>query len=88
MRATEIIRQILDIIDAVDQEESSEPVAVLTVAKGTAVAEPEYSNSPQEEIAPLEAAFPAGDDVHYSKNPADIRSDSVSMYPNFQARRQ
>ena len=47
--------------------------------------EPEYANEPAEIIAPLKAAYPAGDDMHASKNPSDIRADSFSMYPNYQA---
>ena len=86
MRVTEIIRQILDIIDAAEQQ-SEQPDAVVTIAHGHVHNEPEYSNTPQEVIAPLQAAFPAGDDVHHSKNPADMRSDSVSLYPDWQARR-
>lgn len=46
---------------------------------------PEYANEPNERVAPVGAAFPGGDDVHARKDPADIRADSISMYPNFQA---
>jgi len=46
-----------------------------------------YANEPKEIVAPLEAAFPAGDDVHKAKNPADIRTDATSMYPDYQARK-
>jgi hypothetical protein len=45
----------------------------------------EYSNTPQERTAPVTAAFPSGDDVHHSKNPADIRTNAPSMFPGFQA---
>jgi hypothetical protein len=47
--------------------------------------EPEYANAPVEIVAPVTAAFPAGDDVHHSKNPADIRTNAPSMYPGWQA---
>jgi len=46
----------------------------------------EYANEPNEIVSSLRAAFPAGDDVHKAKNPADIRTDAVSMYPNWQAK--
>jgi hypothetical protein len=46
----------------------------------------EYANEPKAVVAPLEAAFPAGDDVHKAKNPADIRTDAPSMYPDWQAK--
>ena len=45
------------------------------------------STTPDEQVFPMTAAFPAGNDVHHSKNPADMRSDSVSMYPDWQARK-
>ena len=46
----------------------------------------EYSNSPEEKYAPLDSVIASGDDVHKSKHPSDIRSNSISMYPNFQAK--
>jgi hypothetical protein len=46
----------------------------------------EFSNSPEEKIAGIEAVIQSGDDVHHSKHPSDIRSDSVSMYPMYQSR--
>jgi hypothetical protein len=38
-----------------------------------------------EHYFPLSSAYPAGDDIHHSKNPADMRSDSVSLYPGYGA---
>lgn len=46
----------------------------------------EYSNSPDEHTADIDAVLASGNDVHRSKHPADIRSDSMSMYPNYQAK--
>lgn len=46
----------------------------------------EYSNSPEEMITDIDAVLQSGDDVHHSKNPADIRTNAPSMYPDFQAR--
>ena len=51
----------------------------------TSCAEPEYANEPNEQVSAVTAAFPAGDDMHHSKNPADIRTNAPSMYPGFQA---
>lgn len=45
----------------------------------------EYENSPEEKYAPLEVMIAAGDDVHKSKHPSDMRSDSISMYPGLGA---
>ena len=97
MKITDIIRQVLDIVDAA--EETAEPamvaepvqehdaliriqqIAGLLPTDNTG----EYNNTPQERIAPVTAAFPSGDDVHHSKNPADIRTNASSMFPGFQA---
>ena len=46
----------------------------------------EYSNSPDEHTADIDAVLASGNDVHRSKHPADMRSDSVSMYPMHQSR--
>ncbi len=110
MRATEIIRDILDIIDQV--EEPAQPDGVDMAVKITKVMpEPEtmplshdaeainrfkqildllpdgnemspLSNSPNPKVADIDAVTKhSGDDMHKSKNPADIRSDATSMYP-------
>lgn len=43
------------------------------------------TTQPDEHYFPLSSAYPAGDDVHHSKNPSDMRSDSVSLYPGYGA---
>ena len=98
MKVTDIIRQVLDLVDAAEQEQ--QPVAALEpeVAEPDALirirhiagllpdgTEGEYQNTPQERTAAVGAAFPDGDDVHHSKNPADIRTNAPSMFPGFQA---
>ena len=95
MKITDIIRSVLDIIDGA--EAPAEPaIAIEIEAKPEAelmdmqrlagiLADPEYANEPNEVVAPIGAAFPAGDDVHHSKNPADIRTNAPSMFPGFQA---
>ncbi len=72
-----------------EPETDEEMIAILQKLAGMGSecdqALPEYANTPNAEVAPLGAAFPGGDDVHSRKDPADIRADSVSMYPNYQA---
>lgn len=66
-----------------------EQLAIMQHLAGIVVPEEEckqYDNSPAEVISPMSAAFPNGDDMHHSKNPADIKSNSISMYPNYQAK--
>jgi len=98
MKITDIIRSVLDIIDTADQPQ--EPVVAIAVQAEPQeqIADMqrlagildcdhgEYANAPTEIIAPVTASFPAGDDVHHSKNPADIRTNAPSMYPGYQAR--
>ena len=105
MRATEIIRGILDIIDKLD-DSSNEPSVEVSVIEPqedpiiTGVdtnrfkhiyamldAErskpPMYNNSPNPVVADIDAVTcDAGGGWMGPKNPADIKSNSVSMYPN------
>jgi hypothetical protein len=100
MKITDIIRGVLDVIDRAEEPEQAPAVAVAIqvepeeelmdmqrLAGILDVEEPEFANEPNAIVAPVGAAFPAGDDVHYSKNPADIRADSISMFPDWQARK-
>lgn len=97
MKITDIIRQVLDIVDAAEEqvepvmvaEPTAEPDALIRIQQIAGLLptddSAEYSNTPQERTAPVTAAFPSGDDVHHSKNPADIRTNAPSMFPGFQA---
>lgn len=83
MRATELIRAVLDVIDQYEQQDTptevpNEPgeqtsrfkqiVAMLDAPK------PSLANSPNEIVAPLSAVTTdAGGGVNGSKHPADIR---------------
>jgi hypothetical protein len=99
MRATDIIRNVLDLIDQIDCPEpevvavmpADEPVQtgvdsnrfkqifdILSAEKNQM-----YDNSPNEVVAGIEAVTTnAGGGWNGPKNPADIKADSVSMYPN------
>ena len=99
MRATDIIRNVLDLIDQIDCPEP-EVVAVIPadepVQTGidsnrfkqifdilSAERSQMYDNSPNEVVAGIEAVTTnAGGGWNGPKNPADIKADSVSMYPN------
>ena len=99
MKVSEILRALANLVDLTSPEsnEVSEPeIAVVQmelepqdtseldqIAKLAGITR--ASTTPDEQIAPLEAAYPAGDDMHKSKHPADQRSDSVSLYPNLTA---
>ena len=105
MRASEIIRGVLDLIDQVECAQRSE--AEITIIDP--VEEPVqtgvdsnrfkqifdilsaeraqmYDNSPAEVTAGIESVTTdAGGGWNGPKNPADIRTNAPSMYPNYQA---
>ena len=97
MKITDIIRSVLDIIDGSEQPKQPVVSVAVAVEPQEQIADMqrlagildcddgEYANAPTQIIAPVAAAFPAGDDVHHSKNPADIRTNAPSMYPGYQA---
>ena len=97
MKITDIIRSVLDIIDTAEQPSEPAVAIAVEVEPQEQIADMqrlagildcddgEYANAPTQIIAPVAAAFPAGDDVHHRKNPADIRTNAPSMYPGYQA---
>lgn len=85
MRATEFIRELLDLIDRVNDTQSSAPDYENEVSDSNAETL-QYSNTPDEQVTPIKTILSLGNDVNKPKNPADIRSDSFSMYPNWQAK--
>lgn len=100
MKITDIIRGVLDVIDRAETPESEPAIAVAVeiepeeqlmdmqrLAGILDTEDAEFANEPNAIVAPMGAAYPAGDDVHQSKNPADIRTDSISMFPDWQARK-
>lgn len=110
MRATEIIRGVLDLIDQLEcsQQAAAEPVAAVVepveepVQTGvdsnrfkqifdilSAEKDKMYSNSPNEVVAGIESVTThAGGGWNGPKNPADIKSNSISMYPAYQAEKK
>jgi hypothetical protein len=106
MRATEIIRGVLDIIDSLDAEPAQtvttpEPqddlsniydddlnrIKMIAGVLPDAEACTTYANEPAEQIAPIEAVTTlAGGGPNKPKHPADIKSNSLSMFPAWLAR--
>ena len=103
MRATEIIRGVLDLIDQVEcSQQTEQPVAApVDDTRTTGVDLPfkqifdilsaernqMYNNSPDPVIAGIDAVTKdAGGGWNGPKNPADLKSNSISMYPNYQAK--
>lgn len=101
MKITDIIRSVLDLVDAQQEpqpavavvvsaepnpaEDDAELVRMRQIAGLIGTGDTEYSNSPEEMTAPIDAVLASGDDVHRSKHPSDMRSDSVSLYPGLGA---
>lgn len=96
MRATEIIRSVLDIIDQIECSEQdsghldpisgsfSDIFAQLSQQPMNTVV---YDNSPDQHVQGIASVTTAaGGGWNGPKNPADHRADSVSMYPNYQAK--
>lgn len=110
MKATEIIRGVLDLIDQVEcaKEQETQPEVevsveipaenpltkpadanhfkqifdILSAEKST-----QYSNSPNEVVAGIDSVTThAGGGWMGPKDPADLRGDSLSLYPNHQHR--
>ena len=104
MRASDIIRNVLDLIDQIDcaQQTQEMPVAVVPTEEPvqtgvdtnrfkqifdilSAERNQMYNNSPNEVVAGIESVTThAGGGENGPKHPADIRADSVAMYPNKQ----
>lgn len=92
MRATEIIRGVLDLIDQVEcaqqQEEPTTIAGSFAQIFAQLSAEPQgYDNSPDPHVQGVSSVTTdAGlGGLNGPKNPADLRANSVSMYPGFQA---
>ena len=66
-------------------QDDAELVRMRQIAGLLGTGDVEYSNSPEEMTAPIDAVLASGDDVHKSKHPSDMRSDSVSLYPGLGA---
>ena len=92
MRATEIIRGVLDLIDKVEcaqQAQDDSPIqGAFAQIFSQLSAEPQgYDNSPDPHVQGLDSVTTAAGlgGLNGSKNPSDIRADSVSMFPAYQA---
>ena len=93
MRATDFIRGILDIIDNVQTndtpvEDYKEEVMDDGCNCGPGCDCPEciekYSNSPDEMYVSDKTIMSIGNDINKPKHPSDLRTDSISLYPNLQ----
>jgi hypothetical protein len=83
MRATDLIRQLLDLIDNIESAKGPDVSVSVTNITQEVDDEPEYANEPNEQYAPVSAVTTdMGGGPNKPKHPADIRGDSQSLYPN------
>lgn len=92
MRATDLIRKVLDIVDAVDQKNSS-PESVPTDdaerrfnqikdLEDCGCNDTQFANEPQEKTADIAVVTTlAGGGINAPKHPQDLRVKDPSMYP-------
>ena len=87
MRATDLIRHVLDLIDTI---EKSGPVDVEELEekpakKERATRKTKHANTPDEQYASVDAITKdMGGGPNKPKHPADLRGDSNSLYPTMQ----
>lgn len=91
MRATEFIRELLDLIDTVQstepggkdyEEENMEQGCTNPSCDCPECREKDqYSNSPDERYTSNDTVMSLGNDLNYPKHPADIRVSTVALYP-------
>ena len=95
MRTTDVVRQILDLLDAIEDSNSvhseieihqnDEPDSrfrqILAMLQNRDADGYPHSNTPNEVVADVDAVTTlAGGGVNGPKHPADIRGDSVRIY--------
>lgn len=101
MKITDIIRSLLDLVDRADEPVEQAPqmsvnittqsdpddlVRIKQIAGLIDDGDKQYSNSPNEKIAGIDAVTASGTDVNRSKHPSDIRVQHPSAYPGHQHR--
>lgn len=85
MNPVELIQKILQALDQREQEKdlpnANRMKQIDDVNRKTIT---QYSNSPDERYADADAVTTkAGGGINYAKHPADIRANSVAVYPEF-----
>ncbi len=92
MRVSEIIRQVLDVIDSIEQEQPEQPIENLgyeekDIKRFRQIAglttDKQYSTEPNEQYMDVAAVtVDAGaDQWQGTKHPADIKGEHPSLYP-------
>lgn len=99
MKSTDVIRLVLDLIDKIECSPSDptpleDPSSIKTSVDTNRFKQifdllsnqqpAQYDNSPTEVVAKIDSVTThAGGGWNGPKNPADIKANSISMYPNY-----
>jgi hypothetical protein len=93
MRVSEIIRQVLDVIDQAEAQAAEQPVEDMGYSEqdikrfrqiaGLTSTDKQYSTEPKEQYADMAAVTTdaGADSINGTKDPADIRGEHPSLYP-------
>ena len=93
MRVSEIIRQVLDVIDQAEEQQAEQPVEDMGYSEkdikrfrqiaGLTSVDKQYSTAPNEQYMDVDAVtVDAGaDSWQGTKHPADIKGEHPSLYP-------
>lgn len=97
MKTTDIIRDVLDLIDNIECKQNEPAINTPTIdtsenpLKGlfsnifSQLSSPEYNNSPDARVFDVKTVtVDAGGGMNGPKQPSDLRGDSISLYPNYQ----
>ena len=100
MKIAEFLRTLADLVDTESAIEQPTTPAVEIFAQDPEITAQDTemeelsklagitraSTTPCEEVFPVQSVVPAGNDMHKSKNPSDMRTDSISLYPGYGAK--
>ena len=92
MRVSEIIRQVLDVIDQAEAQQAEQPVEDMGYTEqdikrfrqiAGLTTDKQYSTEPNEQYMDVDAVTTdaGADSLNGTKDPADIRGEQPSLYP-------
>lgn len=90
MRATEFIRDLLDLIDNIDSKEDGQLDFADEISNDCGcgdncecpTCQSQLQNSPDTFVTPVDTILSMGNDLNKPKHPADLRVSTVALYPD------
>lgn len=80
MRATEILRGLLDLIDNLENVEDTDVTDC--GCESDCDCQSQLQNSPDTFVTPIDTILSMGNDLNKPKHPADLRVSTVALYPD------